>query len=157
MQSKHLLLSLFALFGLGLASPLGAQERSLNLRATSAVQRGDSHGSHQRSDYARGRGRRTGVDFRIGFGRHAHVCVLRSTWVPGHYESVPHSVYVPGRREKIWIDPIYEDRFDACGQRTRVLVQGGGWKVIEHPGHYETRFEQVWVSGRHERRLCCAH
>jgi hypothetical protein len=68
-------------------------------------------------------------------------------WVPGHYETVERDVWVPGTCEKVWIEPCYETRYDACGRPYRVLVKPGHWTTVETPGHFETRCVQVWVEG----------
>lgn len=50
-------------------------------------------------------------------------------WVPGHYET---------RCEKIWIEPRYEWRHDACGRAFLACVA---------PGHFVTREVKVFVPG----------
>ncbi len=68
-------------------------------------------------------------------------------FVPGHYETVERRVWIPETKEKIWVEPIYETRYDSCGRPYRVLVCDGTWRVVVHPGHYETRCERVYVDG----------
>jgi hypothetical protein len=83
-------------------------------------------------------------------------CVPARIFVPGHYETVEHEVWVPGFKEKVWVDAVYETRYDHCGRPYRVRVCDGRWTVRVHPGHYETRCERVWVPGGYEAR-CAAY
>ena len=64
----------------------------------------------------------------------------------GHWQEVRRQVWVPGYAERVWQEALYDYRTDACGRVIRVLVQPGGWQVIQHPGHYEWRTERVWVT-----------
>ncbi len=107
-----------------------------------------------RGSYGRGYG---GRDNRGGYGGHRHVCVNLPFWVAGHYESRPTQVFIPGFGENVWIDAIYRNGFDHWGRPTRFLVQAGHWEFIQHPGHYETRNQRVWIPGRFEQRPCCNH
>jgi hypothetical protein len=69
------------------------------------------------------------------------------TFVPGHYETRCVEVWVPGCTERVWIEPCYETVVLPCGNVSRVLVREGYFKLIEKPGHFETRHVQVWVPG----------
>jgi len=169
MQAHLFLPALLLVLGGAAAAPVEAQELGLRYRGEHAQVR-LSAGSHglgasltlgafrgQRG-YERGYGRRDRVrGVRIDHRDRRHVCVTRSVWVPGHHETRERRVFVPGRREKVWIDPVYVDGFDSCGQPIRRLVRDGYWDVVQHPGHYETRRQAVWVPGRRERRTCCSH
>ncbi len=64
------------------------------------------------------------------------------------YRTVARRVWVPGTVERIWIDPVYETRYDACGRPVRILICEGTWKDIERPGHYEIRYVRVWTPTR---------
>jgi hypothetical protein len=75
-------------------------------------------------------------------------------WVPGHYEVVQDRVWVAGREEKVWVEPVYQWHYDPCGRATRVCVQEGYWKVVCTPGHYETCPRQMWVEGYWVVREC---
>jgi hypothetical protein len=66
-------------------------------------------------------------------------------WVPGHYEQRCEQVWVPGCTQKVWVEPVYELRYDSCGRAFRFCVAGGHWKTVGAPGHYETRTVSVWV------------
>jgi hypothetical protein len=79
-------------------------------------------------------------------------CTPARIFVPGHYASVEREVWVPACREKVWVDPVYATRHDACGRPVRVLVCEGRWSVRVVPGHYETRCERVWVPAGYEAR-----
>jgi hypothetical protein len=68
-------------------------------------------------------------------------------WVPAHYETIREKVWVAGREEKVWVEPIYETRCDYHGRPIHVLVRPGHWKKICTPGHYEYCERKVWVEG----------
>ena len=68
-------------------------------------------------------------------------------WVPGAYRTVSRQVWVPGRVDRVWVEPRYEVRLDPCGLEVRVLVCAGYYDTVEVPGRYETRREQEWVPG----------
>ena len=74
-------------------------------------------------------------------------------WVPGRYETVARRVWVPGRIERIWIEPVFEQRrpYGACNTAIRVLVRDGFWRHVRHAGHYEIRHVRVWRPGRWSR------
>jgi len=83
-------------------------------------------------------------EYRPGYGRsHGR----GSTWIPGCYVETRQRVWVPGRTERIWHEPVYEFRTDRCGNTVEILVQAGGLEVIEHPGHYEWRPVKTWRPG----------
>lgn len=47
-------------------------------------------------------------------------------------------VWVPASYRKVWVEPAYETRYDACGRRYRVLVREGHWRTVHEPGRWET-------------------
>lgn len=71
----------------------------------------------------------------------------RRVWVPGHFETVRRRVWIPERVERVWVEPTYEFRL-VCGIRLRILTRDGHYRRIVHPGHFQSRNEQRWVSGR---------
>lgn len=73
-------------------------------------------------------------------------------WVPGHYVTRQQKVWIPASKKKVWIDPVYETRYDACGRPYQVRSRGGGWTVQVTPGHFETRCTKVWVPGVYQAR-----
>ena len=73
-------------------------------------------------------------------------------WIPGGYEMVNERVWVAGRVERVWVDPVFELRIGTCGERFRVLVCAGHWSTVQHPGHYEVRRVRVHVPGHWEKR-----
>lgn len=94
--------------------------------------------------------------------KHGHVGITYSTarptyapahcppprvWIPGHFETRCQQVFVPGESQQVWVPPVYEWRYDACGRAYQVCVQGGYWRTVCSPGHYENREVQVWVDG----------
>jgi len=68
-------------------------------------------------------------------------------WSPGHYELVREPVWIPGCSERVWAEPVFEWRRDACGRLFRVELRAGYWKNISRPGHYEYRSRRVWRPG----------
>ena len=94
------------------------------------------------------------VSFGFGrFGRHSSfglgftVPLQHRCWVPGHYETVLTEVWVPGCARHVYVEPVYHSCVDPYGNATRVLVHAGYYQVVQDPGHYETRYVQVWVPG----------
>jgi len=85
---------------------------------------------------------RLAVGYGKGYGSYRRCAPVRAA---GHYETIERRVWVPGEREKVWIDPVYETRYDHCGRPYSVMVCPGRWTVRVHPAHYETRCERVWV------------
>ena len=82
----------------------------------------------------------------------SHGYVTSRVWVPGHYESVCERVWVPGLSQRVWVDPIFELRYDSCGNALRVLASPGHWKTIQQPGHFEDRSVRLWTPGHWEAR-----
>jgi hypothetical protein len=76
----------------------------------------------------------------------------RRVYVPGHYETVEHQVWIPATRQRVWCEPVYETRYDSCGRAYTVLVRNGGYEWVTTPGHYEIQTARVWVTGRWEYR-----
>jgi len=68
-------------------------------------------------------------------------------WIPGHYETVRERVWVPGRVQRVWFEPAYEWRRDACGRAILACVSVGHYEMVRQPGRYEYRDAQVWVAG----------
>lgn len=68
-------------------------------------------------------------------------------WVPGHYATRFEQVFVPGATQRVWVPPVYEWRYDACGRAYQACVQPGHYRTVCSPGRYETRPVQVWVDG----------
>lgn len=79
------------------------------------------------------------VGIGIGFGN-PH----RAT---GHWTIVRERVWVEGRCERVWIEPIYETRFDACGRPIQICIRQGYWHTVQHPGYWNTVERRVWVEG----------
>jgi len=104
-----------------------------------SAQRAATYGGISAS-YNRGRG------FELGY-------VANRVWVPGHFENVSRTVFVPGPVRREWVEPVYEWRFDSCGVHF-VCVSEGYWRTIQLPGHYETRCERVWRTGCWVARTC---
>jgi hypothetical protein len=77
-------------------------------------------------------------------------------WVSGGTETVMRHVWVPGRIERVWVEPVFELRLGSCGERIRVCVASGYWRTIQHPGHYELRPVRVALPGRWEKRGSCS-
>lgn len=74
-----------------------------------------------------------------------------AVWVPAGYELVPRRVFVPGRCERLWVEPLFELRVDSCGRVSKVCVRAGAWQTIQHPGRYELEYVRVWRPGHWSR------
>ena len=77
-------------------------------------------------------------------------CEPARLWVPGRHETRCERVWVPGCERKEWVPPCFEWRIGSCGERFRVMVREGYWRVVREPGRYETREVSVWVPGHWE-------
>ena len=82
----------------------------------------------------------------VGFGFGAPCAPVR-VWVPGHFEVLKQTVWVPGSSRQVWIAPAYATRFDACGRAYQVCSRPGHWRTITEPGRYETRRVRAWIDG----------
>jgi hypothetical protein len=87
------------------------------------------------------------------YGHYSHA--PRRVWVPGHHETRYEQVWIAGTSERVWVEPVFELRTDACGNRVRVQICAGYWTTIHHPGHHETRAQHVWVPGHYAVRARC--
>ena len=157
MKTRLVTCLLFAAFIAGLGTSANAQERSVRSYAQRIHQRVSQHvparpkarvttnvsASRYRGSYNRPR---------RGYGSRGYTPPTTRIWVPGHYTQVAYQVFVPERLEKIWVAPVYETRYRACGTAYQVLVTAGFWKEICHPARYETRYRKQWVPGRYEVR-----
>ena len=77
----------------------------------------------------------------------ARTCAPRKVWVPGRYEVQMRKVWVEGHNRKVWVEPVYETRFDACGRPFRVLIAEGHYRLVREPGCYQNRRVKVWRPG----------
>jgi hypothetical protein len=104
-------------------------------------------------------GKKGSIAVHIGDGHgYAHPAprpvAMQHVWVPGHFETVQDRVWVEGRSERVWVEPVYQWHYDACGRATRVCVQQGYFDTVCTPGHYETCARQVWIEGCWRMRPC---
>jgi hypothetical protein len=76
-------------------------------------------------------------------------------WIPGYYETVARSVYVPGPVKSVWVPAAFEWRIGHCGWQY-VCVRQGHWETVQLPGHYEIRHERVYQPGRWVARGSCS-
>ncbi|MDF1797977.1 MAG: hypothetical protein P1V81_02285 [Planctomycetota bacterium] len=84
-----------------------------------------------------------------GCSIHTH-CIQKTVFVPGHYQAVEKQVWIAPKQVKVWVEPIFETRYDYCGQPYTVLIQAGHWAKHHQPGHFETVLEQVFQPGHYE-------
>ena len=66
----------------------------------------------------------------------------------GRYEYRTERTWVPGYNRQVWVEPVYQWRYDSCGARYRVLVRAGYNRTVCVPGRYENRQVKVWVPYR---------
>ncbi len=62
----------------------------------------------------------------------------------GHWETVVERTWVAGTFTQVWIQPLYQTRYDACGRPYQVCVRAGYWDTRQLPGYYEDRTCRVW-------------
>lgn len=74
-------------------------------------------------------------------------CAPRKVWVPGRYEIQMQKVWVEGRTRKVYVEPVYETRFDSCGRAYQVLIAEGYYRLVRDPGCYQNRRVMVWRPG----------
>jgi hypothetical protein len=75
--------------------------------------------------------------------------VVDQSWVPGYWTTRDEQVWIAGPQRREWVEPQYEMRRDPSGAETRVMIRDGYWRVVQDPGHYETRTAQVWIPGHY--------
>jgi len=81
-------------------------------------------------------------------GAHAIIDGRCHTWVSGHWAVTHERICVsPARTERVWIQPVYGTRYDACGRAHRVVVRAGHWDTFTIPARYETRARRVYREG----------
>ena len=96
------------------------------LCATPAVAQERYRTRHHDSSFSIGYDSRAGVHASLRFGS-----PRRSTC-----GTVPRRHWVAGYWDRVWIDPIYDVRYQSCGTPYRVLVRAGYWKRVWRPGHW---------------------
>ena len=71
----------------------------------------------------------------------------QKVWVPGCYITEYEKSWVQGSHRKVYVQPVFEKRYDACGNPYRFKVSPGYYEVVHEPGYWETRPVKVWKSG----------
>lgn len=79
----------------------------------------------------------------------------RRTWIPARYGIEQRREWVEGRIERVWIEPVFEVRYDSCGKPFKFCVAGGHYASRRTGGHYETRDVRVWQPG-HWAAICAS-
>lgn len=74
-------------------------------------------------------------------------CPPRKVWVPGRYVTEYEKYWVPGTSRKVYVPPVHQKRYDACGNPYRYEVSPGRYEVVHEPGYWETRSVKVWKPG----------
>ncbi len=87
-------------------------------------------------------GRHGSIGIQIGYPNYAPASCPPQ--YGGHWETVNDRVWIAGACEQVWIQPVYETRWDSCGRPYQVCVRAGYWSTVQHPGHWEERPRQVW-------------
>ena len=113
--------------------------------------------SHDRRDHSRDQARyrdhpRHDDDHRVSVSvGHAtrYETVVQRRWIEGYYQVVTHRVLVrEAWTERVYVEPVYEVRYDRHGRSHRTMVCDGYYRTVHHPAVYEDRQERVWVPGR---------
>lgn len=89
-----------------------------------------SSGGHSHHGFSRGRAPSFHAPYRRAPSR---------VWVPSRYETVFERVWVPAHSQRVWVEPVYGLGHDGCGVGARVVVRGGYWRTIDHPGAFTHR------------------
>ena len=71
----------------------------------------------------------------------------RRVWIPGHRERALRRIWVAGDLERRWIPPVYDTMHGAYGLPVQVLASPGRWALVREPGHFQSRWVEVWVDG----------
>lgn len=130
-------LASLTLSGLAAAAP-GGSHASTTCTAAGCTINGSGHG-HDHAPSARNANR--------GRGHAGQACGQR-IYVAGHHTWVTERVCIqPARTNRVWVDDVYQVRYDACGTPYRVLVRRGHWKHVQVPARYENRQVRRWVAG----------
>lgn len=87
-------------------------------------------------------GKHRSIGVQIGFGDFGR----RSSRDAGRWETIREKVWVEGYTERVWVQAVYETRYDSCGRAYTVCVQPARWESVCVPGRYEWRERRVWVS-----------
>ncbi|MAE62974.1 MAG: hypothetical protein CMJ18_01775 [Phycisphaeraceae bacterium] len=112
----------------------GGHKARQHVRAGHHDHRGHGHRRHHRRYKHRGHDKGS-VRIHIGGYRGYH------GYRPGRYVTYTERVCVAqGHYRKTWVAPVYETRYDECGEPYRYEVRAG-------------YYEKVWVPARHERRV----
>ncbi len=135
MKAQRILAGLLLL--LGLSSAAAAQERGVRVD----LKRGSISAS-----YGRGEIRRAPRSYGRRHTQRRSFSTRR-IWVAGRYELVNRRVHEPAYIERIWIDPVYETRYDPCGRARRVLICDGYWKKVRVPARWVNKRVRVWKPG----------
>ena len=63
----------------------------------------------------------------------------------GSFEIIEEKIWVPGRQTRVWVQPVHETWYDACGNPHSYLVRPGYWKTVCEPGRWEIVQRRVWI------------
>jgi len=141
MQARRILASCLIL--LGLASAVQAQER----RVHRGPQRGVARTVDTRNLPSLGAIRTSYGYGRQRYARRSHA--PRRIWVPASYEFVLRPVFEPGHFERVWVEPVFETRYDPCGRPRQVQVCDGYWKDVFVPGRKISKRVRVFRPGHY--------
>lgn len=76
--------------------------------------------------------------------RYGHTQAPQRVWVPGRWVFETKKHWAPGWSEKVWQPPVFETRFDFCGNSYQVQINAGFYRTVHHPGRWEYRKQKVW-------------
>ncbi|MEE8106755.1 MAG: hypothetical protein V3T86_14580 [Planctomycetota bacterium] len=80
--------------------------------------------------------------------RHREISTHHRVFVPGHYDTHRRAVHVPARYERRYFRAEFGIRYDACGNRIRVVVRPAGYRnVLVRAAHTDYVSERHWVAG----------
>lgn len=123
-----------------------APSTSTSAQELSASLGGSRSGLSWSAHLSTGHRPRLGVSYGNRAGRRPSYAGSHATkriWVPARHERVARRTWVPGNRQREWIAPLYDTRYDPCGRSYQVIVREGYWHDVYLPGHYKTHYESV--------------
>lgn len=153
LAAKRSLLGTALAFGLAAAVTTGpAAAQRLTTQKSSSSNWEISVGKETRSGGAALRVGSQGVSLDVhGHSSRRPAVSIHPGYSGGRYEYRTQRTWVAGYDRQVWVEPVYDWHYDACGRRTQVLVRSGYYRTVCVPGRYENRQVKVWVPARRTR------
>lgn len=72
---------------------------------------------------------------------------VQRVWVPGCWVTETQRNWIPARTEQVFVEAVYETRYDSCGNPYQVLVCAAHYQTVTHPGYWDECQVRVWRPG----------